>query len=70
MRISSTSLNRKINSFLDQLQSVDLYVILHPYEMDAEQAKTIAKAKGWSGAAKDVLMPCFSLNEVIVRRLS
>jgi hypothetical protein len=70
MRISPSALNRKINSFIDQLRSVDLYVILHPCEMDPDEARTIAMAKGWNGAAKDVLMPCYSLNEVVVRRLA
>jgi hypothetical protein len=70
MRISPATLNRKIASFMDQLQSDDVWVVLYPYDMSQDRAKTIATAMGWKGGAKDVLYPCFSLGNVAVRRLS
>ena len=70
MKISASTLNRKINGFLSQLEIQDHHVILHPSEMDQERAVTIAKAKGWKKCPKDVFMPCYSLDSVIVRRLT
>jgi|LakMenEpi03Aug12_release.lakeMendotaPanAssembly.Ray.scaffolds.fasta_scaffold15847_6 hypothetical protein len=70
MRISTATLNRKIASFMDQLQSDDAWVVLYPHDMSQDRAKTIATAMGWKGAAKDVFYPCFSLGNVVVRRLS
>lgn len=70
MRISTATLNRKINSFLDQLQSDDAWVALYPHDMDLERAKTVALAMGWKGSSKDILYPCFSLEQVVVRRLA
>lgn len=70
MKISASTLNKKINVFLSQLEAPDQHVILYPSDMDVERAKTVAKAKGWKGAARDVLMPCYSLADVVVRRLA
>lgn len=70
MRISPAVLSRKINSFLDQLHVDEQYVVLYPFEMDVERAITIAKAKGWKQGSKDILHPCFSLSDVVVRRLA
>lgn len=70
MRISTTTLNRKIASFMDQLQSDDCWVALYPQDMPEERASVIAKKLGWKGGGKDVLYPCYSLDSVVVRRLA
>jgi len=70
MKISAVTLNKKINGFLSQLEATDQYVILYPSDIDPERAKTVAKAKGWKGSSRDVLMPCYSLNDVVLRRLA
>ena len=70
MKISASTLNRKINSFLAQLQVDDQHAILYPSDMDLERAKTVAKAQGWKAASCDVFMPCYSLDRVVVRRLA
>lgn len=70
MRISPATLNRKIASFMDQLQSDDTWLGLYPQEMPLERATIIAKKLGWKGGTKDVLYPCYSLDSVVVRRLA
>ena len=70
MRISATTLNRKIASFMDQLQADDVYVVLYPHDMSQDRAKTIATSMGWKNGPKDILYPCFSLESVTVRRLA
>ena len=70
MRISPATLNRKIESFINQLQSDDSWVVLYPHDMSQDRAKIIATAMGWKGGAKDIFYPCFSLANVAVRRLT
>jgi hypothetical protein len=52
------------------MQPKNTWVVLYPHDMSQDRAKTIATAMGWKGAAKDVFYSCFSLGNVVVRRLS
>jgi len=70
MKISASTLNKKINSFLAQLNADDLHVILYPSDMELERVKNIATTKGWKGSHKDMFFACHSLSEVVVRRLA
>lgn len=70
MRITPNMLSKKIASFINQLENDDCLVLLYPQNFDIEQAKIIGQALGWTDIPKNKIYPCYSINEVHVRRLS
>lgn len=70
MRISASTLNRKIAGFIDQLQTEDQWIALYPDDMPLERATAIAQKLGWKEGPRNLMVPCYSLANVVVRRLA